>query len=81
MYLQDACTCVQPELRPDKEERITMLALKTNPLKPMRSFDFFPFSSNIFSERKCDSYDVQVILLFLENIIGKKMPRKKLKKS
>ena len=38
MHLLDACTRVQPELRSDKEERITMLALKTNPLKPMRSF-------------------------------------------
>ena len=49
------------------------------------NFDFFPFSSNIFSpfrvfQRKCDSYGIHIILLFVENIITNKMPIKNLEK-
>ena len=48
-------------------------------------FGFFQFSNIFFSHFrfflwKCDSYGIHVIMLFLELLITKKMPEKKLKK-
>ena len=54
MHLLDACTRVQPEIRSDKEERITMFALKTNQLRPIRSFEF---ESYFFQVVSYDEYE------------------------